>query len=224
MYSMYVEVSRSARSHRTFGFWLSWRLLPSTGKQIKHVCPNFSVKNGICVEFRDTPSEPEWSVVLQRRNRPVWFQSVKSSSTAPPHDEISLFTIPQLKPRVSGVGNWALIARKKVSSDSHSLSWYCLCLTTSSQHWKYVRRVFICRNCPSEQVKHYAWVGNEVRCSKSLGSFRVEVNQIVARISSAGECLFVWCRSCCFGARGCRICIQFRGVNNFVPFLHNLYN
>ena len=44
MYSMYVEVSRSARSHRTFGFWWSWWLLPSTGKQIKHVCPNFSVK------------------------------------------------------------------------------------------------------------------------------------------------------------------------------------
>ena len=61
---MYVEVARSARSDRTFGFWWSWWLLPSTGKQIKHVCSNFSVKNGICVQFRDSPSEPEWSVVL----------------------------------------------------------------------------------------------------------------------------------------------------------------
>ena len=66
---------------------------------------------------------------LSRSSRNEWIDSLKSSSVVPSWVEISLFILPLSKPSDSRVGNWALMARKYVSSVSH-LSWYRVCLVT----------------------------------------------------------------------------------------------
>jgi hypothetical protein len=70
-------------------------------------------------------------------------------------------------------------------------------------------------NLAAIQINSADQVGsNEVGCSKRFGIFKVEVNRIVITIPSSGERFYEWCRSCCFGTRGCPICIQY-AANGF---------
>ena len=80
-----------------------------------------------------------------------------------------------------------------------------------------------CPNCRPSQVKQCPQLNTWAECNKRVGSFEVHVGEFVDTPSLSWNFFFVWWRSCCLDARGCRVKLRILVSRNSILSLHELY-
>ena len=80
-----------------------------------------------------------------------------------------------------------------------------------------------CPNCRPSQVKQCPQLNNWAECNKRVGSFKLHVGEFVDTPSLSWNLFFVWWRSCCLDARGCRVKLRILVSRNSILSLHELY-